>query len=106
VPLTVTTVRSAERARRDLAATARTASKRAAPAARVAGADEPLTAQEYRVARLARDGLSKPGIGARLFITARTVKYRLSKVFTKLGISSWSQLYRDLPCDSDAARSS
>jgi DNA-binding NarL/FixJ family response regulator len=75
------------------------------PAARSAGAGEPLTAQESQVARLARDGLSNPEIGARLFIAARTVKYHLSKVFTKLGISSRSQLYRVLHCDSDTARS-
>ena len=100
MPLTVTTVRSAERARRELAATARTASKRAAPAAR-AGAGESLTAQEAQVARLARDGLSNPEIGARLFISARTVKYHLSKVFTKLGISSRGQLHRVLPADPD-----
>ena len=78
----------AERARRELAATARTARKRTAPAARTAGASETLTAQEAQVALRARDGLSNPEIGARLFISARTVQYHLSKVFTKLGISS------------------
>jgi len=31
-----------------------------------------LTAQEAQVARLARDGLSNPRIGARLFISTRT----------------------------------
>jgi DNA-binding NarL/FixJ family response regulator len=86
----------AERARRELAATAETARKRAAPAA---GAGQPLTAQEAQVARLARDGLSNPEIGARLFISPRTVKYHLSKVFTKLGISSRGQLHRVLPAD-------
>jgi DNA-binding NarL/FixJ family response regulator len=96
----------AERARRELAATGETARTRTAPAARTAGASEPLTTQEAQVARLARDGLSNPEIGARLFISARTVKYHLHKVFTKLGISSRSQLYRVLPGDPDATRPS
>jgi len=55
-----------------------------------------LTAQEAQVARLARDGLSNPEIGARLFISPRTVKYHC-KVFTKLDISSRSQLHRACP---------
>ena len=91
----------AERARRELAATGETARKRTAPAARTAGASEALTAQEAQVARLARDGLSNPEIGARLFISARTAQYHLSKVFAKLGISSRSQLDRVLPADPD-----
>jgi DNA-binding CsgD family transcriptional regulator len=56
-----------------------------------------LTAQEAQVARLARDGLSNPEIGARLFLSPRTVQYHLSKVFAKLGISSRGQLDRALP---------
>jgi DNA-binding CsgD family transcriptional regulator len=40
------------------------------------------------VARLAREGLSNPEIGARLFISPRTAQYHLSNVFTKLGITS------------------
>jgi DNA-binding CsgD family transcriptional regulator len=91
----------AERARRELQATGETARKRTAPAARTAGASAALTAQEAQVARLARDGLSNPEIGARLFISPRTAKYHLSSVFTKLGISSRGQLHGVLPSDPD-----
>ncbi|MDT7671890.1 MAG: hypothetical protein QOC74_4673, partial [Pseudonocardiales bacterium] len=93
----------AERARGELRATGETARKRTAPPTRTAGASEALTAQEARVARLARDGLSNPEIGARLFISPRTAKYHLSSVFTKLGISSRSQLDRVLPASPNTA---
>jgi DNA-binding CsgD family transcriptional regulator len=93
----------AERARRELRATGETARKRTVPAARIAGATEALTAQEAQVARLARDGLSNPEIGARLFISPRTAAYHLSNVFTKLGIGSRSQLDRVLPAGPDTA---
>ena len=85
----------AERARRELPATGETARKRTARAAE--GASQELTAQEIQVARLARDGLSNPEIGARLFISSHTVQYHLGKVFAKLGISSRGQLHRALP---------
>jgi ATP/maltotriose-dependent transcriptional regulator MalT len=95
----------AERARRELRATGETARKRTAPAAgaRAGGASDGLTAQEGQVARLARDGLSNPEIGARLFISPRTAQYHLSSVFTKLGITSRSQLDRVLPAGQDTA---
>ncbi len=64
---------------------------------RTVGTSDQLTAQEALIARLARDGLSNPEIGARLFLSVRTVQYHLAKVFAKLGISSRSQLDRVLP---------
>jgi ATP/maltotriose-dependent transcriptional regulator MalT len=78
----------AERARHELLATGETVRKRT-----VETRDE-LTAQEVQIALLARDGLSNPEIGTRLFISPRTVKYHLSKIFTKLDINSRNQLGR------------
>jgi DNA-binding CsgD family transcriptional regulator len=91
----------AGRARRELMSTGETVRKRTGEPARTLPVQpsEVLTAQEAQVARLARDGLSNPEIGTRLFISSRTVQYHLRKVFAKLGISSRSQLYRVLPSD-------
>jgi DNA-binding CsgD family transcriptional regulator len=84
----------AERARRELEATGATARKRG-----VFTNNSELTVQEARIARMARDGLSNPDIGTRLFISTHTVQYHLRKVFAKLGVSSRSQLDRVLPHD-------
>jgi DNA-binding CsgD family transcriptional regulator len=76
----------AQRAERELLATGQTARKR------VVETSTELTPQEAQVARLARDGLSNAEIGARLFISPRTVQYHLHKVFSKMGIRSRTQL--------------
>jgi DNA-binding CsgD family transcriptional regulator len=76
----------AERARRELIATGEKARKRA-PETR-----GDLTAQEEQIARLACEGLSNPEIGARLFISGRTVEWHLRKVFVKLDVSSRGEL--------------
>jgi DNA-binding CsgD family transcriptional regulator len=81
----------AECARRELLATGEHVRKRS-----VETRDE-LTAQERRIAQLAREGLSNPEIGARLFLSPRTVEWHLRKVFAKLGIRSRRELANALP---------
>ncbi len=76
----------AERAGRELLATGETVRKRAAETRDV------LTPQELQIAELARDGLSNPEIGARLFLSRRTVEWHLRHVFAKLGIKSRREL--------------
>jgi ATP/maltotriose-dependent transcriptional regulator MalT len=55
--------------------------------------------REAQIVGFARDGLSNPEIGTRLFISPRTVEYHLHKIFSKLGISSRKQLRRTLGSD-------
>ena len=76
----------AERAHKELLATGEKARKRT-----VETRDD-LTAQELQIARMAREGLSNPEIGARLFLSPRTVEWHLRKVFGKLGIRSRHEL--------------
>ncbi|MCT9088937.1 AAA family ATPase [Streptomyces sp. ASQP_92] len=65
-----------------------------APAAPAPGAHhvDRLTAQERRVVLLAATGLSNRDIGARLFLSPRTVGYHLSNAYPKLGVTSRAAL--------------
>jgi DNA-binding CsgD family transcriptional regulator len=81
----------AERARRELAATGEKVRKRSAETR------DQLTPQEEQIARLARDGLTNPEIGAMLFLSPRTVEWHLHKVFAKVGINSRGGLRTALP---------
>jgi DNA-binding CsgD family transcriptional regulator/tetratricopeptide (TPR) repeat protein len=80
----------AERARQELQATGEKVRKRTLETR------DDLTAQERQIARLASDGLSNPEIGARLFLSPRTVEWHLRNVFTKLGIRSRRELTKIL----------
>jgi DNA-binding CsgD family transcriptional regulator len=78
----------AERARRELRATGEVVRKRSGPES----SDNDLTAQEQQIALLVRDGLSNQEVGARLYLSPRTVEWHLHKVFAKLSITSRRQL--------------
>ena len=80
----------AERARAELRATGESARKRDPSTI-----DE-LTPQELQIARFVADGLSNKEVAAQLFLSPRTIDAHLRKVFTKLGITSRTQVARHL----------
>ncbi|TWF75265.1 regulatory LuxR family protein [Pseudonocardia hierapolitana] len=84
----------ADRARRELRAAGETVRKRSE-----AAASDELTAQERQIALMVRDGMTNPEIGARLFLSPRTVEWHLRRVFAKLSISSRRQLRDALPAN-------
>jgi DNA-binding NarL/FixJ family response regulator len=90
----------AERARGELRGIGEIVGKRAARTR------DDLTPQEGQIARLARDGRSNSEIGARMFLSQRTVEWHLHNVFTKLGIRSRRELASVLPSAGSARASS
>jgi DNA-binding NarL/FixJ family response regulator len=51
---------------------------------------------------MAAAGLSNRDIGQQLYISHRTVGYHLHRIFTKLGLTSRSQLHAVLPPAADS----
>ncbi|MEA5155132.1 LuxR C-terminal-related transcriptional regulator [Raineyella sp.] len=75
-----------ERCRRELQAGG-------AAGTRPAGFDvESLTAQEQAVARLVAQGLSNADVARELFISVKTVQFHLTRVYSKLGLRSRTEL--------------
>ncbi len=78
----------AHRARVELRASGERARKREP------GTIDELTPQELQIARFVAEGLSNKEVAAQLFLSPRTIEYHLRHVFTKLGITSRTQLAR------------
>jgi DNA-binding CsgD family transcriptional regulator len=69
------------------------------PSAQAAGGKQKLTAQEQRIAELAAEGLNNKQVADALKLSHRTVGYHLSKVYSKLQITSRAQLARAIDAE-------
>ena len=78
----------AERARAELRASGERLRRRGT------AAHEQLTPQELQVSLAAADGLTNKEIGARLFLSPKTVEFHLSRTYRKLDVSSRVELAR------------
>ncbi len=79
----------ADRAHAELRACGQTVRRRGA-----GGPVGQLTPQEVQVARFVSRGLTNADVAAQLFLSRRTVDFHLRNVFTKLGITSRTELVR------------
>ena len=75
-----------ERAEAELRATGETARKRDPSTL------DQLTPQELQIAGLVASGMTNREIAAQLYLSPRTIDYHLRKVFSKLGVSSRTEL--------------
>lgn len=66
--------------------------RRRPQAARPSTGWEALTRTELQVADLVAEGLTNPEIGARLYVSRRTIETHLSHVFAKCGLTNRAQL--------------
>lgn len=70
---------------------------------RSADPDSPLTKREREILRLVADGRSNADLARMLWVTEQTVKFHLSNIYRKLGVSNrteasrWAQLHGLLP---------
>jgi len=87
-----------DRARTELRASGETARTR------VPNAIDQLTPQELQVTRFVAEGATNKEVAAQLFLSPRTIDYHLRKIFTKLGITSRSELIRLSLVEGDAVR--
>ena len=76
----------AERAASELRATGETARKRDP------STFDQLTPQEIHISRLVAQGMSNKEVAAQLFLSPRTIDYHLRNVYSKLGLTSRTQL--------------